>query len=313
LLSLVVLGLSPLARAEPVNRVVAVVNNEVITLHELNKKFKEVTGFTPEDMMQRDERALPGVRKQVIELMIDERITDAKIRELDIKVTQREINEAVEAVKAENRLTQEELLARLQKDGISWEKYLDKLKKELERQRLIHTEIRSKILISEDRIKRYYEEHKDQYTTDAKVHLAGIFLVNKDPKDEKEMESIIRKGEEIQKSLRKGESFADLAKKHSDGPGADEGGDLGVFSSSKIEPELRKIVEPLAPGELSDLIVRSNGVQILKLISKEGGTRMPLEEVRDAIFSALYREEVNDRYTTWIRELREKSYTQILF
>ncbi|MEW6669708.1 MAG: SurA N-terminal domain-containing protein [Thermodesulfobacteriota bacterium] len=312
--SLVGFGLSPSARAEPLNRVVAVVNNEVITLHEVNKKIKEVTGSTPEDiMMKRGDRALPAVQRQVVELLIDERITDAKIRELGIKITQKQIDEAVETVKRENQLTEEGLRDRLRREGLSWERYRDKLKKELERQQLIHSEVRSKILISEDRIKRYYEEHKDRYTTDAKVRLAGIFLVSKNPKDEKEMQSIIRRGEEMLKSLQNGESFGDLARKNSHGPGADEGGDLGVFSTSRLEPELRKIVEALAPGGVSDLIVRSNGVQILKLISKEGGIGKPLEEVRDAIFSALYREEVNDRYATWLRELREKSYTQILF
>jgi peptidyl-prolyl cis-trans isomerase SurA len=306
------LGTSPFALAEPVNRVVAVVNNEVITLHELNKKIKEVTGSTPEELMKRDMRALPGVRRQVIELMIDERITDAKIRELGIKISQRQIDEAVETVRRENQLTPEELRNRLQRDGITWEKYLDKIKKELERQQLIHSEVRSKILITDERIKRYYEERKDQYTTDAKVHLAGIFLVNKDPRDEKAMEALIRKGEEILKSLQKGASFADLSKQHSEGPGADDGGDLGFFNTSKLEPEMRKIVEAMEVGGLSDLIVRSNGIQILKLLSREGGRVKPLEEVRDAIFSALYREEVNRRYETWIRELREKSYTQIL-
>lgn len=312
LLAWVAPGLAPHAQAEPVNRVVAVVNNEVITSYELNKKIKEATGFTPEDLMKRDERAFPEVRKQILELMINEKITEAKIRELNIKVSQKQIDESVENVRRENQLTQEQLRSRLQGEGLTWEKYLDRMKRELERQQLIHTEVRSKILISEERIKRYYEENKDRYTTDAKVHLASIFLVSKNPKDRKEIESLVSRGEEILKRLQKGESFADLAKKYSEGPGADEGGDLGFFSSSKLEPELRKIVEALKPGGLSDLIVRSNGVQILKLISKEGGVEKPLEEVQDAIFSALYREEVNARYTTWIRELREKAYVQIL-
>lgn len=306
------LGSSPSAHAEPLNRVVAVVDKEVITLHELNKKIKEMTGFTPEDLMKRDARAFPGVQRQVLELMIDERIADGKIRELDIKVSQKQIDEAVESVKRENRLTQEGLRQRLQQDGITWEKYVDRLKKELERQQLIHSQVRSKILITDERIKRYYEEHKNRYTTDAKVHLASIFLVNKNPKDEKAAESVIQKGEEILKKLRQGESFSELCGKHSDGPGADVGGDLGVFSTSKLDPEMRKIVEEMEVGGLSDLIVRPNGIQILKLISKEGGSVKPLEEVRDAISSALYREEVNARYQIWIRELREKSYTQIL-
>jgi peptidyl-prolyl cis-trans isomerase SurA len=312
LLAWVAPGLSPHAHAEPVNRVVAVVNSEVITFYELSKKIKEVTGFTPEDLMNRDARAFPEVRAKVLEVMINEKIAEAKIRELNIKVSQKQIDESVENVKRENKLTEEELRIRLQGEGLTWEKYLDRLKKELERQQLIHAEVRSKILISEERIKRYYEENKDRYTTDAKVHLASIFLVSKNPRDRREIESLVSKGEEIRNRLQKGESFADLAKKYSEGPGADEGGDLGFFNTSKLEPELRKTVEAMKPGGLSDLIVRSNGVQILKLISKEGGIEKPLEEVRDAIFSAVYREEVNNRYATWLKELREKAYVQIL-
>jgi len=128
LLAWVAPGLTPHAQAEPVNRVVAVVNNEVITSYELNKKIKEATGFTPEDLMKRDERAFPEVRKQILELMINEKITEAKIRELNIKVSQKQIDESVENVKRENQLTQEQLRSRLQGEGLTWEKYLERMK-----------------------------------------------------------------------------------------------------------------------------------------------------------------------------------------
>lgn len=301
------------AAAEPINRVVAIVNKEVITLHELNKKIKEMTGLTPEDLRSRSEELFLETRRQVLDILIDERITGEKIKELNIKVSQRQVEEAVERIKSDNQLTHEDLLSKLQMDGLTYEKYLEKIKKDLERMQLINSEVRSKIIISEDKIKQYYEEHKTEFSAEEKVHLAGVFIARKAPKQEQGTDELFKNGEEILAKLRKGADFAELAKNFSEGPGADEGGDLGVFNTAQLEPELRKILEGMREGGHSDLIVRPNGIQIIKLIKRDGGKRKPLEEVRGAVYSILYQGEVNERYTSWIRQLRESSYTKITF
>jgi peptidyl-prolyl cis-trans isomerase SurA len=301
------------AASEPLNRVVAIVNNEVITLHELNKKIKEMTGLTPEDIKARSEEVFLETRRQVLDLLIDERITQEKIKELNIKVSQRQVEEAVERIKRENQVTHEDLLSKLKMDGLTYEKYLEKVRKDLERMQLINSEVRSKIIISEDKVKQYYEEHKAEFSAEEKVHLAGIFIARKAPKKEEGADELFKHGEEILAKLRKGADFAELAKKFSEGPGADEGGDLGVFDTAQLEPELRKILEGMKVGGYSDLIVRPNGIQIIKLIKREGGKRKPLEEVREAVYSILYQGEVNERYMSWIRQLRERSYTKITF
>jgi peptidyl-prolyl cis-trans isomerase SurA len=298
--------------AEPLNRIVAVVNNEVITLHELNTRIKEMTGMTPVELKDRNEKVFLDARQQIIELMIDEKIAEAKIKELGIKVSQKQLDEAIERMKSENRWTQEDLVAALQKEGISYEKLREKVKKDLERMHLINSEVKSKIIITDDRIRKYYEEHKAQYVGDAKVHLAGIFLLRKGSAQE-ENEELLRKGEEILNLLKKGEDFAGLAKIHSDGPGAGEGGELGSFRISQLEPDLQSLLRDMPVGGNSGLIERRNGIQIIKLLEKEGGEGKGLGEVKDAIFSAIYREEVDKRYMSWIKELRERSYTQIIF
>ncbi|RJR29119.1 MAG: hypothetical protein C4576_35645 [Desulfobacteraceae bacterium] len=297
---------------EPVNRIVAVVNNEVITLHELNTRIREITGMTPVELREKNERAFLDARQQIIEMMIDEKITEAKIKELRIRVTQRQLDEAVERMKSENRWTQEDLLAALTKEGIPYEKFLEKMRKDLERMYLINSEVKSKIIITDERIKKYYEENKSQYAGDAKVRLAGIFLLRKGAK-QGENEELLRKGEEILNLLKNGEDFGKLAKMHSEGPGAAEGGELGSFKISQLEPDLQKIINGIPVGGTSGIIERRNGIQIIKLMEKEGGAEKGLDEVKDAIYSAIYREEVNSRYMAWIKELRERSYTQIIF
>jgi len=297
---------------EPVNRIVAVVNNDVITLHELNTRIREMTGMTPVELRDKNEKAFLDARQQIIEMMIDEKITEAKIKELKIRVTQRQLDEAVERMKNENRWTQEDLVAALNKEGIPYERFLEKMRKDLERMHLINSEVKSKIIITDERIKKYYEEHKSQYAGDSKVHLAGIFLLRKGSK-QGEHEELLRKGEEILNLLKNGEDFAKLAKIHSEGPGAAEGGELGSFKISQLEPDLQKIVNDIPVGGNSGIIERRNGIQIIKLLEKEGGAEKGLDEVKDAIYSAIYREEVNSRYMSWIKELRERSYTQIIF
>jgi peptidyl-prolyl cis-trans isomerase SurA len=104
-----------------------------------------------------------------------------------------------------------------------------------------------------------------------------------------------------------------LAKEFSQGPGADEGGNLGAFKADQLEPDLRKALEGIEAGQVTDLIIKENGIQIIKLIKRQKAQARPLEEVRETIYATLYQQEVNKRYMAWIKELRKESYTKIIF
>ena len=142
---------------------------------------------------------------------------------------------------------------------------------------------------------------------------AGIFLVAKDSKDQEEMQLLYKKGQEILERLRNGEDFGELARRFSQGPGVDDGGDLGLFLTRDLEPELNRILESMPEGGFSDIIVWPNGIQIVRLLQRQGGKMKPLDELRDAIHGTLYRQEVEKRYDAWIKELRERAYTKIIF
>ncbi|MDY7037074.1 MAG: peptidyl-prolyl cis-trans isomerase, partial [Thermodesulfobacteriota bacterium] len=187
------------------------------------------------------------------------------------------------------------------------------IKKDLERFKLINFEVRSKIIIREEQIIQYYKRHKAEFNIKGTVHLASIFLVRKNPEDEDEMRELQGKAKDILTRLREGQDFGALAREFSQGPGADEGGDLGSFKTSDLEPKLQKILETMPEGGISDLIIRANGIQIIKLIKKQAGKERPFEEVRNSIYAILLKEEINKRYKLWINELRERSYTKIIF
>lgn len=299
--------------ADTLNRVVAIVNDDIITLFELNKKMREMTGVAPEDLQFKDANKYLETRRAVLELLIDERIAQTKIAELGISVSAKEIDSTIEKMKSDNHWTQEELVAALKDEGISFERYRDNIKKELERIRLINLEVKSKIIIRDEQIREYYEKNKTDFEGKGEVHLAGIFLLREDPKDRNEITGLLKKGEGILAGLKKGEDFGRLARQFSRGPGAKEGGDLGRFKFSQLEPELQKALQELPEGGITDLIIRADGIQIIKLLGKDQGSMKSYEEVKNTIYATLYKEEVNRRYASWIKELRSRSYTKVIF
>jgi len=300
---------SPLMGAEVCNRVVAIVNDDLITLYELNRKMEEVTGVNPDELKERDRKAYIETRKQVLELLINEKLAQEKIRELGIKVSPEEVDAAIEKIKQDNDLTHEDLLATLKAKGMTYEQYKESIRRNLERLRLINYEVKSKIIIREEEVKRFYEQHIDSFRTDKKVRLAMIFL----PFKKGNRNEVHRSAQEIMDRLRRGEDFGTLAKAFSKGPNRERGGDLGLFKWEELDPKIRKLVEKLPEGGVTSPIIKPEGIKIIKVVRRyESGVR-PYEEVKDAIYFELYQEEVNRRYEAWLKGLRESAYTKIIF
>ena len=307
-----VLCLGVSAFAEITNRIVAIVDNDIITLYELNERAKELTGYSPEEQQVVNDQGFVENRRNLLNLMINERLTQAKIRALGIDITSNQIDATIEKIKQDYGLTQESLLISLKNEGISYEKYREDLKQDIERSRLITSEVKSKIIITDNQITQYYNDHKEEYIK-AKFHLLGIILKAVDRNDEEEMTELLNKAQELLARLRKGEDFGRIAKEYSQGLGADDGGDLGKYESAKLNPEFLKMLFDLNEGDISEVIVSDSGVQIIKLISKEITGIQPIEEVRASIEDIIYKQEVNEKFTSWLEDLRKSAYIEIIF
>jgi peptidyl-prolyl cis-trans isomerase SurA len=299
--------------SEICNRVVAVVNNDVITLFELNTRIKEMTGVDPEQMKAQDEKRYLEMRRRILDFLIDEKLAQGKIREQNIVVTDREVDAAIERIKEEKKMTHEDLVAGLKKINLTYEAYRENVKADIERMRLINSEVKSKIIVREERILEYYEAHKSEFGKEERIRLAAIFLKGDGSTAPRQDMGLKDRVDQVLQRLQAGEDFGALAKAVSQGPGAEEGGDLGYFKPQQLEPELIKAMEALPTGGVSGPIYRPYGVQILKVVARESGGVMPFEQVKETIYDVLYREEINRSYTHWIKELREKAFTKIIF
>ncbi len=288
-------------------------NSDVITLYELNAKIEQLTGVQHNDLKNQDMERYLETSRQILNLLIDEKLASEKIQELGIKVTPNEVESAIEKTKKDNSLTDEDLKARLKEQGITYESYRENIKNELERIKLISFEVKSKIIIGEEEIKEYYDKHKDEFTSEEKVHLAAIILTRGNPSSQDKTISLYREADKILLRLEKGEDFGELAKEFSQGPGAEDRGDLGFFNASQLDPELLKVIRDLPEGGISKPIIRTSSIQIIKVVEKLERRVKTINDVRDAIYDLLYRDKINNRYASWIRELRERAYTKIVF
>jgi len=178
---------------------------------------------------------------------------------------------------------------------------------------LINFEVKSKIIIREEDITEYYNKHRDEFVVKGKVHLAIIVLKQEGPSNQGGSGSLSRQAEDILARLKDGEDFGELARKFSRGPGAEDGGDVGFFKVSQLDPKLGEIIKEMSPGDISKPILRPYGIQIVKLIDNQEKRLKPFEEVKNAIYQIFYQKEVNKRYSAWIKGLKDKAYTKIIF
>ena len=313
LLAGVILTFSP-SRAEVVDRIIAYVNDDIITLSELNERTNAfVAARRQNPFLREEEQSLEKIRRNILDLLINERLAAQEISRLKISVSDEEMAEAIGTILRENRLTQETLEAKLRQDGKTIEDLREQIKAGLQQKKLVNREVSSKTVITDEMIQAYYEDHIEEFQRKERWRIQDIYLPFT-PTDTPEERTHLRNvAKRILERLRTEGDFTSLAKRYSQGPGAEAGGDLGFFSKGELEPVLEAAIEALKPGEVSPDIETTRGIHIIKLTEVDKTPAKPLEEVEGTIRDLLYRREVDFRYREWLSGLRERSYVKIVY
>jgi peptidyl-prolyl cis-trans isomerase SurA len=313
LLAGLVLTLPP-SRAEVVDRIIAYVNDDIITLSELNERTNAfVAARRQNPFLREEEQSLEEIRRNMLDLLINERLAAQEISRLKISVSDEDVDASIGSIMQENRLTPETLEAELRKEGKTVEDLRKKIKAGMEQTKLVNREVRSKTVITDEMIQAYYEDHIEEFERKQRWRIQDIYLPFT-PTDTPEERTHLRKvAKQILERLRTGGDFSSLAKRYSQGPGAEAGGDLGFFSRGELEPVLEAAIEALNPGQVSPDIETTRGIHIIKLTEVDKAPAKPLDEVEETIRGLLYRREVEFRYREWLSGLRERSYVRIVY
>ncbi|MEW6615692.1 MAG: peptidylprolyl isomerase [Thermodesulfobacteriota bacterium] len=298
--------------AETIDKVVAIVNGEVITLTELNEAvnfiLKDTEGIINFDGAEKDPAE---IKRKVLDRLIDNKLIEQEVKRVRIVVSEREVDNALENMQKENSISKEELVKKLESRGLSLEKYKEQIRQGMEKMMLVNREIKSRIVVNEDELKNYYTDNMDSFRMVTEVRVQHILLPIPPNADEAKIKDVYEKARDLLVKLGNKEDFGKLAKMYSQDTSSDSGGDMGWFKKGEVTPFLEKVVFSLKVGEVSDIITSSLGLHIVKLMDrKEGGVR-PFEEVKDEIKDTIYAKRVEKEFKEWFERLRKKSFIKV--
>jgi len=307
MLALLALHPSP-STAKLINGIAAVVNEEIITTVEVEKEYlqmqKELEKLPPSEKM--------GLKSAALNRLVDKKLIEQKIHELDIKVTDEDLKLAIDDVKKQNNMSQETLEQALLGQGLSFEQYRAQLKEQLERLRLMSQEVRSKVQVGEREMREYYDANPDLYGGSVLFRARHIFFKVDKKGGAAALARAEAKANEVLAQARAGKDFAELARLHSEDPAAaEDGGDLGSFRKADMLPEIGDSVAAMKPGEVSTLVLSPAGLHIIKLEEKSQESGKPFEEVKDAIEELLYKKKSDERFAQWVKDLRATAAIEI--
>ncbi len=297
------------AAAELLDGIAAVVNGELITTHEVEQEASLIVknaGNKPGPTLEKAQ-----LRSAALNQLIDKKLIDQKIKELDVKVSEEELRQAIEDVKKQNNLTQEALVAALAAQGLTFEQYKAQLKEQLARLQLMSQEVRSKIQVGEAEMKAYYEANYKSYNEEM-FQARHIFFMIGQKAPEDEGRRIMATAASVLQEIRNGKDFAELAQKYSDDKlTAKDGGDLGTFKKGEMLPDIEHVLETMKPGEVSNLVKTPAGVHIIKLEKKFTRSTRTFDEVKREIEEILYKKKSEDRFKQWAADLKKNAAIEI--
>jgi len=305
---------SPLYGKQIVDRIVAIVNNEVISLYELNQRIEPFIDEIKKTTATLSEQGalIRKVETEHLDLLIDEKLADQEIRRLNIRVGERQIDEALDRFSSSNKITIEELESALADQGRSLKDFRGEISAQILRARLVNREINSKVIITKDEVVNYYNTHPEKFGAESAYRLKNIVMNVATRQGGGEKTDAISDMTRVYEKLVAGESFDVLAREYSDAPNAVDGGALGTISAKMLAPEIRKAIEFLKPGEFTEIIETDQGAQIFYLEAIDAASAESFEKVKARIEDTLYKQIVDEKYEGWLGDLRARSHIKLI-
>ncbi len=299
------------AKAEVVERIVAIVNNEIVLesdFKDLQHKLKTPALIDDSLLMGKSVEDLKKDRKVQLEYLINEKIMQSEINRLNHNVTMERVDQEIKDMAKKNNASVPEILAAFKAQGISQSEYQAFLKEKIEKQSLIESEIISKLRISDDdALAEYLKKNPENKSSVNEFTIAHIFF---NPKKGGADEAY-KRAQNVLEKLRQGESFETLAEQNSEDPNFTTGGLLGTFKSGEFLKEVEASIQNLNPGQTTGIVKSRMGYHIAKLLGKKLTTDPKFEREKERIKSALFEQNFKRQMKNWLQSKREESFIRI--
>jgi parvulin-like peptidyl-prolyl isomerase len=297
-------------KAEIVDGIVAVVNNEVITQAELNTILLPIysqykSTYSDEELLKKIDEA----KKNILYQLIEDKLILQEAEKIGILVTDEEVDERLQQIKSQFS-SSDEFRDALASQGLTVIDLKEKYKEQIMIKKMVNREVRSRVSITPIEIALFYEKNKDDFEVPAQVKVMTIMVRKNDQDPEANTESI-KKVKMIELKIAEGEDFAKLAREYSQDPSAVDGGDMGYIGQGQMMKKIDEVIFSLQPGEISQTIETPVGYHIFKIVEvKEAGAES-FDDARLEIENYLFQEKAKERFDEWMAGLKENAYISV--
>ena len=307
-------ALSPAAVPVEMNdRVIAIVNDDVVTMSDLIKEGGEDVTGNPDKILSNG-KTVAEARDLALEQIIMRRILDQTVDDYGLDITERDVEKAIEDQMTMNGLTKKELIEVLASEGMTYEEYKEEIEYRIKKERLISRKVGSHIIITTEDVNKFFNEHKSEYKSMNEYRVSEIIIPIPLDATEGDIIATREKTEEVRKKIISGANFATMAKEYSLAADADMGGDMGFLHPKDIDPNFSIILKSMKIGQVSDIIPTGTGFIIFKVTDvRPVAGEITVDDVRTEIETILRTEKTLIFFDKWMNELREEAFVDKMF
>jgi peptidyl-prolyl cis-trans isomerase SurA len=288
--------------AEVVDRIVAVVDDEIITMSELEQKCK---AFMMQAGVAAKSKDAQTLKRQVLDALIDQKLARAEAKKRGIEPEPKEVDKALEQFKKRNKLADDAALNQaLAQANLTMAELRQQIADQLAQERLFQTTVGAKATASDAEVRRFYDEHVKEGGN--QVHLRALRILYPPGATQAQKDELQKKAEAILKEALQGTPFKDLAEKF-----AVPAMDMGFLPQSDLDPQLVEYLNRLKVGGIFP-VQTPEGFQLIQLVERRAGLPPSFEEAAPEIRRTLMQKDQERRFSDWLKTLREHAAIKII-
>ncbi|PJI48400.1 MAG: molecular chaperone SurA [Pseudomonas sp.] len=265
------------AEVVPLDRVVAIVDNDVVMQSQLDQRLREVRAT-----IQKRGAPLPPehvLTQQVLERLIIENIQLQIGDRSGVRITDEELNQAMGTIAQRNNMSLDQFRAALSHDGLSYDEAREQVRREMIISRVRQRRVAERIQVSEQEVQNFLASDLGKIQLSEEYRLANILIPVPDSASPETVQAAARQAQEMYQQLKQGADFGQLAVSRSAGDNALEGGEIGWRKAAQLPSPFDSMVGSLAVGDVTEPVRTPGGFIIIKLEEKRGGSKMLRDEV----------------------------------
>lgn len=288
--------LSAFAEDYVANHIIVSVNDQIITEYDLNEKVEMLAMRYKQAGQALPQNEMGNIRRQLLDSMIQQMLFAQEVERYGISVDDATVQTEIDRLQAKSGLDQAGLKGQLAKEGLTLTDLQEQIRENIEKQRLLGGMVSRKVIVTDTETREEYEARKQDYYTGGGVHLAIIMV----PKN--------ISADDVMAKIKSGElTFKEAALQYSEGPGAENGGDIGRLALSSLDDDWQNALKGMAEGDIKGPVQINGTAVIIHFLGNSEGTYVPFEELKDSIYLELLKKKRERVFAEYLQGLKEKA------